>query len=97
VGSALESAVVANGVVYVTSANGGLFAFDARTGTVVAGGQAGASLFGNPTVSDGVVYLNTYGGDLYAFGLLAGTSAVHAQQPVPASLHPDMGLAVKHS
>ena len=93
VGNALESAVVANGVVYVTSASGGLFAFDAATGNVLAGGQAGASLFGNPTVSDGVVYLNTYGGDVYAFGLLAGTDLVRA--PRVADLRPDRGLVVR--
>jgi outer membrane protein assembly factor BamB len=67
-----SSPAVANGVVYVGSDDGTLYAFNAKTGAELAAvaGVAGQS---SPTVADGVVYSETtVSGELFALGLGAG-------------------------
>jgi outer membrane protein assembly factor BamB len=97
-GGTVESPAVANGVAYATSQNGSLFAIDAISGETLTTAVAGYTFFGNPTISDGVLYLNTYGYNTFAFSLGAGSNVVRhrAHPPTPASLHPDMSLAVSH-
>jgi outer membrane protein assembly factor BamB len=89
---------VANGVAYLSSGTGTLFAVDALSGETLTTAVAGYTAYGNPTISDGVLYLNTYGYNTFAFALGAGNDAIrpHAHPPAPASLHPDMSLAVSH-
>ena len=67
-----SSPAVANGVVYVGSDDGTLYAFNAKTGAALAAvaGVAGQS---SPTVASGMVYSETtVSGELFALGLGAG-------------------------
>jgi outer membrane protein assembly factor BamB len=67
-----SSPAVANGVVYVGSDDGTLYAFNAKTGAELAAvaGVAGQS---SPTVANGMVYSETtLSGELFALGLDAG-------------------------
>ena len=67
-----SSPAVANGVVYVGSDDGTLYAFNANTGAELAAvaGVAGQS---SPTVANGMVYSETtVSGELFALGLGAG-------------------------
>jgi outer membrane protein assembly factor BamB len=70
VASAIASSpAVANGVVYVGSDGGTLYAFNAKTGAQLASvaGVAGQS---SPTVVNGVVYSeNDLGGEIFALGI----------------------------
>jgi len=68
-------AVVANGIVYVAGANGGLYALDAATGAQLwkSGGSSA------PAVADGVVYVGSRDGNVYA--LDAETGAVRWKAP----------------
>jgi outer membrane protein assembly factor BamB len=52
--------VVADGVVYVATNGGDVYAFDAEDGTTVASTNLGSSVYGTPCVADGVVYIGTY-------------------------------------
>jgi len=76
-----SSPAVANGMVYVGSADGKLYAFDASATTACANtlctplwtaAMSGAA--GNPAVADGVVYIDSGDGRLYAFDAAAGSS-----------------------
>lgn len=59
---------VANGVVYVSTWYGGLYALDANTG-VQLWSSTGLETVGPPTVADGVVYVGSANSMVYAFGL----------------------------
>jgi outer membrane protein assembly factor BamB len=75
-----SSPAVANGVVYVGSDDGTLYAFNAKTGAELAAvaGVAGQS---SPTVANGMVYSETtLSGQLFALGLGAGEVG-HARAP----------------
>ena len=72
-----SSPAVYNGVVYVGSDNGKLYAFDAAGNTNCSGvpktcaplwtGSTGGSLFSSPAVVNGVLYIGSEDGKLYAF------------------------------
>ena len=72
-----SSPAVVNGVVYVGSDNGKLYAFDAAGNTNCSGtpktcaplwtASTGSSVFSSPAVSNGVVYIGSEDGNLYAF------------------------------
>ncbi len=75
-----SSPAIANGVVYVGSDDGTLYAFNARTGAELAAvaGVAGQS---SPTVANGMVYSETtVSGELFALGLGTGEAG---QTPAP--------------
>jgi outer membrane protein assembly factor BamB len=61
-----SSPVVADGVLYVGSADGNLYALDARRGKLRWTYQTGAMLRATPTVDSGTVYVGNWAGDLYA-------------------------------
>lgn len=79
-GAFASSPAVVNGVVYVGSDDGNLYALDALTGvkiwnyttsfqlTYMTGNQVTSS----PAVSDGVVYVGSVGGNIYAFNASTG-------------------------
>ena len=72
--SITSSPAVANGMVYVGSGDGKLYAFDAATGvqkwTSSAGIDTGDTIyFSSPAVANGVVYVGSTDGKLYAFHL----------------------------
>ena len=66
-----SSPVVANGVVYVDSANGRLVALDAATGRKLWFYPAGGAVYSSPAVANGMVYLASQKGPgaAFAFGL----------------------------
>jgi outer membrane protein assembly factor BamB len=92
-----SSPAVANGVVYVGSDDGNLYAFPASCGTGGADcsplwtGTAGNNISSSPAVANGVVYVGSYDGSLYAYDLAAGPTA--PARPDPATLRPNRGLA----
>jgi outer membrane protein assembly factor BamB len=70
---------VANGVVFVGSGDGSLYAFDAAGNTQCSGtpafclplwtGVTGSGVDSSPTIANGMVYVGSGDGKLYAFGL----------------------------
>src|SRR5947207_6381610 len=61
---------VVNGVVYVGSYDGNLYALDAASGTKKWAFHAGNSIgYSSPAVVNGVVYVGSDDDSLYAFGL----------------------------
>lgn len=54
-----SSPTVANGVVYIGSDDGKLYAFDARTGMRRWTALTGKGIFSSPAVADGVVYVGS--------------------------------------
>ncbi len=91
----VESAAVANGVVYFTSYNGIFNAVAAANGSILRRAFLGTTFFGYPAVSDGMVYVAPGGGAIYALSLPPNlnTNAI-PRAPLPASLHPDPRLRV---
>ena len=64
--------VVANGVVYVGSGDGNLYAIDAVTGTEKWRFKTGDIIFSSPAVSNGIVYIWSYDKNLYAIDAFTG-------------------------
>jgi eukaryotic-like serine/threonine-protein kinase len=77
---------VANGVVYIGSTNGKVYALNAATGAKLWIFTTGASVYSSPAVVNGMVYVGSNDGNLYAFGLPGGTATV--KRPAPGQLHP---------
>ncbi len=72
-GTIFSSATVANGIVYISSNGGKLYAIDAITGHVFWSANIGSNDFGNaPTVANGVVYMGAPDDNLYAFDARTG-------------------------
>jgi len=63
---------VANGVVYIGSQDGKLYALDAETGTVLWTYMTGLPIDSSPTVTNGMLYVGSWNGKVYAFGLPPG-------------------------
>ena len=83
-GNAVRSSpAVVNGVVYVTSENDTLYAFDATSGSPLWNGPLGTVLgWSSPAVVDGVVYVGSGDHRLYAFD--ATGSSAHCTGVSPA-------------
>jgi eukaryotic-like serine/threonine-protein kinase len=81
---------VANGVVYVGSLDGNVYALNAPTGARLWSFATGNEVESSPAVADGVVYAGSDNGNLYAFDLAGGLAA--PARPSRASLHPDHSL-----
>ena len=60
---------MANGVVYMASNDGSVFALDARTGGELWRRFIGDPVGSSPTVADGVVYIGSEDNYVYAFSL----------------------------
>ncbi len=66
---------VANGVVYVSSSDGKMYAFDANTGRVLWTTPTGSYYLGSaPTVANGKVYIGSFDHMLYAFDARTGAT-----------------------
>ena len=98
-GAGIEAAPsVANGVVYVGSDDGRLYAFDAAGSShcAVSGGKktctplwshaTGAAIYSSPAVSNGVVYVGSDDGKLYAFS--QPVAPAPPVGPTPSAYHP---------
>ena len=59
----------ANGVVYVGSNDGNVYALNVTTGALLWSYQTGNVVFSSPAVANGVVYVGSDDGNVYAFGL----------------------------
>ena len=95
-GNSIESSpAVANGVVYVGSDDGNLYAYKATTGALLWSATTGSYVTSSPAVANGVVYVGSYDYNLYAFALGAGNDAVYQRNIAPPALntlHPDLRL-----
>jgi PGF-CTERM protein len=82
-GSVVESSpAVANGVVYVGSNDGNLYALNANNGTKIwnyttknAGGSSPAVVTSSPAVANGVVYVGSEDNNVYAIGNAAAATS----------------------
>ncbi len=73
-GSTLYSSpAVVNGVVYVGSENGNLYAIDAASGGKKWAYHTGNRIESSPAVVNGVVYVGSYDGNLYAINAISGS------------------------
>ena len=66
-----SSPAVSNGIVYVGSYDGSLYAFNATTGAQLWSVYTSGNIYSSPAVADGVVYLGS-GGSLDAFDAATG-------------------------
>jgi outer membrane protein assembly factor BamB len=64
-----SSPAVANGVVYVGSYDGNVYALNASTGSKLWSFATGNLVDSSPAVANGVVYVGSYDHNVYAFGL----------------------------
>ena len=71
-GAIHSSAAIANGIVYVGSRDGKLYALKASTGIKIWEFQTGSWVDSSPAISDGVVYFGSNDGGLYALDALNG-------------------------
>ena len=91
------SPAVANGVVYVSSAewSGTMYALNASTGALLWNYSTGYYVESSPAVVDGMVYIGDANGNLYAFGLPKDYESGKfspPERPDPARLTPDWSL-----
>ena len=73
IGAAIVSSpAVANGVAYIGSERGTLYAFSVQTGTLLWSFATGDSIISSPAVVNGIVYVGSVNGTLYALDALSG-------------------------
>ena len=90
---------MANGVVYVGSADDNLYAFSATTGAQLWSAATGSSIVSSPAVANGVVYVGSDDDSLYAFapnGQIVTPPVAARRAPMLSSLHPDLTLPLTH-
>ncbi len=87
-----SSPAVANGLVYVSSRDGKLYAFDATGGQPKWVASTKGVIDSSPAVANGVVYVGSQDGKLYAFDASTGqpkwsapTGAIHDSSPAVAN------------
>jgi len=67
-----SSPTIADGVVYIGSADGSLYAVDAQTGKENWRFTTGARLRSSPAVAEGIVYIGSWDGNIYAVDAQTG-------------------------
>ena len=82
-GPVYSSPAIADGIVYVGSWGGEVYAFDASTGAVVWSYETAGGVFSSPTVVGGVMFIGSYDGKVYAFGSSFAPST--SASPLPTS------------
>ena len=75
------SPTVVDGIVYVGSLEGVLYAFDAATGDVMWTFETDRRIGNTPAVVDGTVFVSSGDGNLYAIDAAEGTEVWHAEVP----------------
>lgn len=73
-GTVKSSPAIANGILYIGSDDGKLWALDAANGNVVWSAQTGDKIRSSPAVSGGVVYIGSNDGTMYAFDASSGAT-----------------------
>jgi len=84
-GQILSSPAIVNGVVYVGSNDGNIYAIDSATGTLLWSYKTGGYVLSSPAVANGMVYIGSDDGNLYAFNAVTGQVVwkdTVVQQPV---------------
>jgi outer membrane protein assembly factor BamB len=90
-----SSPAVANGVVYVGSVDGNVYALNASTGAKLWSFNAGDVVASSPAVANGVVYIGSFDNKVYAFDQTGGALVRRtAQRPNPSMLLPNLSLKV---
>jgi hypothetical protein len=82
-------------VVYVGSADGNLYALNARTGARLWNYTTGSYIASSPTVANGVVYVGSVDGKVYSFSLRPSDKAEQgtaSARPDLRALRPDFNL-----
>ncbi len=74
-GTILSSPVVANGIVYIGSYDGKVYAFNVATGTLRWSSYIGGSIQAPLTLASGLLYIAPIGPTLYALNASTGTTA----------------------
>lgn len=69
----ISSPAVVGGVVYISSADGHLYAFNAQTGIQLWTAPTSSFIESSPAVANGVVYVGSFDSKLYAFDAQTGT------------------------
>jgi outer membrane protein assembly factor BamB len=82
---------VANGVAYVGSDDGKVYALSASSGIQVWSFTTGSAVVSSPAVANGVVYVGSFDRNLYAFDLAGGSNVV--RRPNAQALVPDRTLS----
>jgi outer membrane protein assembly factor BamB len=72
-GGVYSSPAVANGVVYVGSEDGNVYALEATTGTELWSYPTNGAVYSSPAVATGVVYVGSEDGNVYALDAATGT------------------------
>jgi outer membrane protein assembly factor BamB len=67
-----SSPAVANGIVYVGSCNGMMYALNAASGTQVWNYTCGGQVWSSPAVANGIVYVGSTNGNVYALNVATG-------------------------
>jgi eukaryotic-like serine/threonine-protein kinase len=81
---------VTNGVVYVGSGDGKVYALSASTGAQLWSFPTGNAIVSSLAVANGVVYGGSEDDNLYAFDISGGAAAI--QRPTIRQLHPNYTL-----
>jgi outer membrane protein assembly factor BamB len=71
-GEVISSPAIANGVVYVGSNDGNLYAIDQQTGSKKWSFATDARITSSPAVADGLVYCSSYDGNFFAVNAMNG-------------------------
>lgn len=71
-GEVISSPAIVNGVVYVGSNDGNLYAVDQQTGSQKWKFPTGARVTSSPAVANGLVYFSSYDGNFYAIDAATG-------------------------
>jgi outer membrane protein assembly factor BamB len=71
-GEVISSPAIVNGVVYVGSNDGNLYAIDQQTGSQKWKFPTGARVTSSPAVANGLVYFSSYDGNFYAIDAATG-------------------------
>lgn len=74
-GMIYASPAVSNGLVFISSMDGSLYALDENTGVLRWSLPTGGSIYGSPAVSNGIVYVGSRNGGLYAVNEQTGALA----------------------
>jgi outer membrane protein assembly factor BamB len=94
VGGIIDSSpAIANGVIYVGSSDGGIYALDSSSGAVLWSDATGGAVAASPAIANGQVYVGSDDGSLYAFGINGGVDS--SSRPNQNDLRPNFKLRVE--